>query len=84
LKTESLYKPFKERYQQDLELYNAESEVLIPDGFDYTNIASLSNEVKNKLLQFRPRNIAEAKRIQGITPAAIVAIQIHMKKYAVN
>lgn len=84
LKIESLYQPFKERYQQDLELYNAESEVLIPEEFDYTNIASLSNEVKNKLLQFKPRNIAEAKRIQGITPAAIVAIQIHMKKYAVN
>ncbi len=81
VRIEALYKPLEERLKDDMEIYNAEHEVLIPAHINYLNVGSLSNEVRSKLENVRPANIAEAKKIQGMTPSAIVALQIYIKKY---
>ena len=52
----------------------------IPDDFDYTKVHGLTTEVLTKLQKYRPANLAEASRIPGITPAAINAIWILLKK----
>ena len=52
----------------------------IPDDFDYTKVHGLTTEVLTKLQKYRPANLAEASRISGITPAAINAIWILLKK----
>jgi tRNA uridine 5-carboxymethylaminomethyl modification enzyme len=46
-------------------------ELEIPDSLDYARISGLSNEAVQKLSRVRPRTIAQAARIPGITPAAI-------------
>jgi tRNA uridine 5-carboxymethylaminomethyl modification enzyme len=44
-------------------------------------VAGLSNEVKQKLAQHRPQTIGQASRVQGITPAAISLLLIHLKRH---
>jgi tRNA uridine 5-carboxymethylaminomethyl modification enzyme len=51
----------------------------IPLDIDYNLIQSLSNEVREKLLKYRPATIAMAGKIQGITSASIMAIMIYLK-----
>jgi tRNA uridine 5-carboxymethylaminomethyl modification enzyme len=77
---ESMYSSYETRQAKDLELYNEEEAIKIPLDIDYVNIHSLSNEVRTKLQKVKPTSIAEAKRIQGITPAAIIALQIYLMK----
>ena len=52
----------------------------IPNNIDYENINGLSNEVCEKLSLRQPRTIGDASAIEGVTPAAINLILIHIKK----
>ena len=52
----------------------------IPTSFDYNSIEGLSNEVKEKLNQSKPRTIGDASATEGITPAAVNLILIYLKK----
>ena len=45
-------------------------------------VASLSNEVREKLQYIRPSTIGQASRIPGVTPAAISLLLVHLKKHA--
>ena len=51
------------------------------EGFDFENVPSLSNEVREKLLKIRPKTLGQASRISGVTPAAISILQIFLAKY---
>jgi len=44
-------------------------------------VAGLSNEVRQKLAQQRPQTIGQASRVQGVTPAAISLLLIHLKRH---
>ena len=55
-------------------------ETPLPENFDYTVIGGLSNEVIQKLDIMKPETLGGASRIQGVTPAAISQILVHMKK----
>ncbi|MBF0523504.1 MAG: tRNA uridine-5-carboxymethylaminomethyl(34) synthesis enzyme MnmG [Deltaproteobacteria bacterium] len=52
----------------------------IPDSIDYTKVHGLTTEAREKLGRVHPLNLGQASRIPGITPAALTAIQIHLKK----
>ena len=52
----------------------------LPDNIDYAAISGLSNEIRQKLEQVRPTTLAQAARIQGVTPAAVSLLLIHLKK----
>jgi tRNA uridine 5-carboxymethylaminomethyl modification enzyme len=54
-------------------------EIRLPETLDYNEIYGLSTEVKEKLSQVRPRSLGQAARISGITPAALMAVQVHLK-----
>lgn len=54
----------------------------IPDDLDYERISHLRAEAREKLSAFRPETLSQASRINGITPADITVIQIHLKKSA--
>jgi tRNA uridine 5-carboxymethylaminomethyl modification enzyme len=51
----------------------------IPRKFPYESINGLSNEVREKLLDIRPMNLAQASRIPGVTPAAISILMVYLK-----
>ena len=52
----------------------------IPEDFNYDTIAGLSSEVVEKLSRQRPRNLGQAARISGLTPAAIQILQVYLKQ----
>ena len=52
----------------------------IPKDIEYSSIVGLSNEVKEKLINSLPTTIGSASRIEGVTPAAINLILVHIKK----
>ncbi|MFW0008149.1 MAG: tRNA uridine-5-carboxymethylaminomethyl(34) synthesis enzyme MnmG [Coxiella endosymbiont of Dermacentor nuttalli] len=52
----------------------------IPESVDYKEIACLSNEVRQKLIEIKPTTIGQARRIPGVTPAAVSLLLVHLKK----
>ena len=53
---------------------------MIPEDIDYAKLSGLSNEVKSKFKQIRPKTLGQALRIDGITPAAAYILLSHVKK----
>lgn len=82
LKAESTYQVFAPKIAQDIKALTDEEGLKIPTEIDYTVIGGISTEIKNKLQLIKPATIAEAKQIQGITPAAIMAIIVYIKKFS--
>lgn len=80
IEIEAQYSGYLDRQEMDILAFKKEEETSIPEGIDYDGMASLSNEVKLKLKTIRPSTIGAASRIQGVTPAAIIALMAHIKK----
>jgi tRNA uridine 5-carboxymethylaminomethyl modification enzyme len=76
----ALYSSYLKRQEQDLAIFHQDENMKIPLDLDYNNIQSLSLEVREKLKKFRPATIAAAFKIQGITPASIMAVMVYIKK----
>ena len=83
LQIESKYSVYLKRQNMDIQLFNAEESYVIPENVDYSVINSLSTEIKDKLIFHKPATIGAARRISGVTPAALTAIIIYLKtKYS--
>lgn len=82
LAIESMYSTYVERQSQDIEQQRQEENVPLPTSLDYSEIASLSTEVRNKLQLAQPSTLGSASRIPGVTPAALSAILAHLKRRA--
>jgi tRNA uridine 5-carboxymethylaminomethyl modification enzyme len=50
----------------------------IPDGFRFDSIDQLRAEAREKLSRIRPRDLAQASRISGITPADLALLMVHL------
>jgi tRNA uridine 5-carboxymethylaminomethyl modification enzyme len=53
----------------------------LPADLDYKTVYGLTNEVREKLSRVQPMTLGQAGRIAGVTPAALMAIQIHLKRF---
>ncbi|MFH1794639.1 MAG: tRNA uridine-5-carboxymethylaminomethyl(34) synthesis enzyme MnmG [Pseudomonadota bacterium] len=74
METEAKYSVYLDRQRVESETIRFEEGRSIPDEMDFAGIPGLSNELKQKLAQRRPRSVAEAQRIEGMTPAAMAII----------
>lgn len=74
-----LYESYRKRLESDIRILESDQNIQIPEDINYNGIKSLSNEMREKLKAMRPTNIAEMKKIPGVTPAAVVAVQIYIK-----
>jgi tRNA uridine 5-carboxymethylaminomethyl modification enzyme len=81
LETEARYAVYLDRQQADVAQMRREEARLIPDGLDFTDVPGLSNELKQKMTSRRPRSIAEAQRIDGMTPAALAIIVARIRHF---
>jgi tRNA uridine 5-carboxymethylaminomethyl modification enzyme len=52
----------------------------IPADFDYDRVPGLSQEIREKLQQVRPRSLGQAARISGVTPAALAVLMVYLKR----
>lgn len=79
-----LYHVYLERQSADVAGLRAEEERQIPDEFSYEALPGLSNELKAKLSALRPANVAQASRIEGMTPAAVALLVAHLRKNSIG
>lgn len=80
LARDALYANYIERQKRDVEAMKRDETQLIPDDFDYSALSGLSNELRIKLSQTRPQTIAQAGRVEGMTPAAVTLILARLKQ----
>ena len=81
LEISAKYQGYIDRQAGEVLRSAAYESAVLPDGLVYAAVAGLSNEVKQKLAQHRPQTIGQASRVQGVTPAAISLLLIHLKRY---
>ena len=74
------YEGYISRQADEIERLRKNENTALPVDLDYGIIGGLSNEIKQKLGVVRPETVAQASRVQGVTPAAISQILVHMKK----
>ena len=82
IENDARYRGYLDRQQADIEAFRRDAGIGLPDGLDYAAVASLSTEVRQKLSRARPANLAAAARIPGITPAALTALLVHLRRAA--
>lgn len=80
LEIEVKYAGYVLRQQAEVERGAGNESIRLPADFDYTSVNGLSKEVQQKLNTNKPETIGQAGRIQGITPAAISLLLVHLKK----
>lgn len=78
------YAGYISRQAEDIERLRRQENTPLPENIDYSVIDGLSNEVKQKLAEARPATLAAASRIQGVTPAAVSLLLVHLKKRAIS
>jgi tRNA uridine 5-carboxymethylaminomethyl modification enzyme len=76
------YAGYIERQRDEVERQAAHDGLRIPADMDYLECRGLSKEVQQKLAQHRPETVGQAARIQGVTPAAISLLLVHLKRRA--
>lgn len=80
LEIDARYDIYLRRQAADVEAFRRDEAIAIPVTIDYSAIAGLSTEVRQKLERTRPATLAQAARIDGITPAALMLVLAHVKK----
>ena len=81
LEISAKYQGYIDRQADEVARSTSYESMILPADLDYAKVAGLSNEVKQKLAQYRPQTIGQASRVQGITPAAISLLLIHLKRH---
>ncbi len=80
LEKDALYANYIERQKRDVEALKRDEGQVIPSDFAYDGIEGLSNELKTKLANARPGNLAQAGRIDGMTPAALALLLAKLRQ----
>jgi tRNA uridine 5-carboxymethylaminomethyl modification enzyme len=80
LEAEALYAPYLDRQAAELRLLAREERTSIPETVDFAAIAGLSNEMKQRLSAARPATLGGAGRVPGVTPAALAALAVHLRR----
>jgi len=78
--TEIKYAGYINKQIREIKKTKKQNNKKIPNDIKYSNIHGLSNEVREKLTKTQPRTIGDASSIEGVTPAAINLILIHIKR----
>ncbi len=80
LEIEAHYSVYLERQSEDAAMMRKEERRVIPDNANFADVPGLSNEMRQKLFERRPSSIAEAQRIDGMTPAALALIVMEVRR----
>ncbi len=80
VQVQAKYAGYLERQRDEIERHHRHESTPIPDTFDYDRVRGLSAEVSAKLKRVRPATIGQARRISGVTPAAISLLLVHLHR----
>ncbi len=82
LEIEAQYAGYLTRQQSDISSFRKDEGLRIPDGLDFDVVAGLSSEARLKLGRARPATLGQAARVDGVTPAALTSLMVHIKQRA--
>ena len=74
------YEGYIRRQREYVEKSKKMEEIRLQEDLDYKDVYGLTREVREKLNKIKPINLGQASRISGVTPAAIMALQVHLKR----
>ena len=80
----SHYKGYLKKQKADILAFKRDENLLIPEKTDYDSLSGLSNEVKAKFKEIKPKTMGQALRIDGITPAAVYILLSHVKRKSIK
>ena len=78
------YRGYLKRQKADILAFKRDENLIIPNKINYDSLSGLSNEVKAKFNQIKPRTMGQALRIDGITPAAVYILLSHVKRRSIK
>ena len=81
LEKDAIYINYIERQSAAVNAMRKDEKLSIPENFNYSDISGLSNELKQKLIHSRPASLAQAGRIEGMTPAGLALILTSIRRY---
>lgn len=77
---EAQYSAYLDRQEADIRAFRRDEGLALPPEIDYGAINGLSIEVRQKLSATRPATLGQAARVDGVTPAALTTLMIHVKQ----
>ncbi len=80
LQVDARYAVYMDRQEASIAAFKKDEAIAIPAKLDFATISGLSNEIRQKLERHRPSTLAQASRIDGITPAALMLVLAHIRK----
>ena len=80
LEVRAKYAGYIERQEREITKHAKQEQLRLPDDLDYRQVDGLSNEARQRLLAARPATLGQASRLEGMTPAAVSLLLIHLKK----
>lgn len=80
VETQAKYQGYIERQKEEVAKNLAHESSAIPNNMDYATVHGLSFEARQKLDQARPETLGQASRVQGVTPATISLLLVHLKR----
>ena len=78
------YRGYLQKQKADILAFKRDENLIIPEKIDYDKLSGLSNEVKAKFNQIKPKTMGQALRIDGITPAAVYILLSHVKRKSIK
>ena len=78
------YRGYLKKQKADILAFKRDENLIIPEKINYDALSGLSNEVKSKFKQIRPKTMGQALRIDGITPAAAYILLSHVKRKSIK
>ena len=78
------YMGYLKKQKADILAFKRDENLTIPEEINYDKLSGLSNEVKSKFKQIRPKTMGQALRIDGITPAAVYILLSHVKRKSIK
>ena len=84
LEINSHYKGYLKKQNADILAFKRDENLAIPDNIDYDLLSGLSNEVKSKFKNIKPKTLGQALRIDGVTPAAAYILLSHVKRKTIK
>ncbi len=79
VETEIKYEGYLVQQDRAIQRLKKAEQRAIPDWFDYASVSGLSREMQETLLKIRPRTLAHASRIPGVTPAAVSLVNVFIE-----
>jgi tRNA uridine 5-carboxymethylaminomethyl modification enzyme len=80
LEAEALYAPYLRRQEAEMLMLEREERLRIPDELDFSAVPGLSSEMRQRLAAARPATLGSAGRLPGITPAAVAALAVALRR----